>query len=86
MHAALAHVAHVFPGTVRGAPARGRSPGTWNTTDGWIGFRALWAWHAMIPAAQALTRLSMAQAFRIGMGGEEVQQLADSTSEELLPE
>jgi hypothetical protein len=79
-------VAHVFPGIVRGVPARRRDPGTWNTTDGWISYRALWAWHAMIPAAQALTRLSLARAFRIGMGGEEVQQLAHDAHEELLPE
>lgn len=71
---------------VRGIPAIGRSPGTWDTTDGWIPFRALWVWHAMIPAAQAIARASDAQAVRMGMGGEETAALHEATHNAALPE
>lgn len=60
-------------------------PGTWNTADGWISFRALWAWHAMIPAAMSMGQIYQARATQMGFGGEGAADLARDAKKELLP-
>lgn len=75
----MAQVAHVFPGMVY-------APQLWRTGDGAMPYRVLVAWYQMIPSALALTRMSLAGAVRLGMGGPGAEDVERLTAEQLEPE
>lgn len=72
-------MARIFPSIIC-------QPGGWPTPDGWIPFRALPAWYAMIPAATALDRISLSRAVRMGFGGEGVGEMVRDDQARSTPE